>query len=137
MAAPRLRRVSTKREMENLLDDYVTQGYEIVSQGESSTLVRKATWGSAGGHVLWALLTAWFSLGLGNLGGDPFFDTLDSPLNNDPPSVRFQELYRAKQRHETVAVNRQFGLPDDFMTGKSASPSASDIPGINDQNIAL
>lgn len=67
MSAPRLRRVSTKREMENLLDDYVTQGYEIVSQGESSTLVRKATWGSAGGHVLWALLTAWFSLGLGNL----------------------------------------------------------------------
>lgn len=70
-------------------------------------------------------------------GGDPFFDTLDSPLNNDPPSVRFQELYRAKQRQETVVVNRQFNLPDDFMTGKSASPSASDIPGINDQNIAL
>lgn len=71
-------------------------------------------------------------------GGDPFFDTLDSPLNNDPPSVRFQELYREKMRQETVVVNRQFNLPDDFMTGKrSASPPANDIPGINDQNIVL
>ncbi|MCE5302616.1 MAG: hypothetical protein LLF97_05840 [Planctomycetaceae bacterium] len=68
-------------------------------------------------------------------GGDPFFDTLDSPLNNDPPSVRFQELYRAKQRQETVAVNQQFGLPDDFMTGKSAPSSVSEVPGINDPNI--
>jgi hypothetical protein len=68
-------------------------------------------------------------------GGDPFFDTLDSPLNSDPPSVRFQELFRAKQRQETVAVNRQFGLPDDFMTGKSAPSSVSEVPGINDPNI--
>jgi hypothetical protein len=70
-------------------------------------------------------------------GGDPFFDTLDSPLNNDPPSVRFQELYREKVRQETVAVNRQFNLPDDFMTGKSASPPAGDIPSINDPHIVL
>jgi hypothetical protein len=73
-------------------------------------------------------------------GGDPFFDTLDSPLNNDDPEVRFQELYRAKQRQETVAVNRQFGLPDDFMTGKSAPPTSNtqdEIPGINDSTIVL
>ena len=67
MAAPRLRRVSSKREMENLVDDYLTQGYEILNQGELSAMVRKKTWGSVGGHVLWALLTGWFSLGGGNL----------------------------------------------------------------------
>ena len=67
-------------------------------------------------------------------GGDPFFDTLDSPLNSDDPEVRFQELYRAKQRQETVAVNRQFGLPDDFMTGKQTTPPSDPIPGINDPN---
>jgi hypothetical protein len=53
--------------MENLLDDYVTQGYEIISQGELSSLARKKTWGSAAGHVLWCLLTGWFTFGFGNL----------------------------------------------------------------------
>ena len=33
-------------------------------------------------------------------GGDPFFDTLDQPFNNDPESVRYQELYREKARQE-------------------------------------
>ncbi|WP_068866062.1 hypothetical protein [Prosthecochloris sp. CIB 2401] len=53
--------------MENLIDDYITQGYEVLEQGERSTMVRKKTWGSAGGHVLWALLTVWFTLGIGNV----------------------------------------------------------------------
>jgi hypothetical protein len=68
-------------------------------------------------------------------GGDPFFDTLDSPLNNDPPSVRFQELYREKLRQETEAANRQFGLPSESMTSRSATSPARDIPSINDPNI--
>ena len=41
-------------------------------------------------------------------GGDPFFDTLDSPLNNDPPEVRFQELFREKARLE---CERTLGIP--------------------------
>lgn len=67
MAAPRLRRVSSKKELENMLDDYMTQGYEIIEQGQTTAMVRRKTWGSAGGHVLWALLTVWFTLGFGNL----------------------------------------------------------------------
>jgi hypothetical protein len=67
MAAPRLRRVGSKKELENMLDDYMTQGYEIIEQGQTTAMVRRKTWGSAGGHVLWALLTFWFTLGLGNL----------------------------------------------------------------------
>lgn len=58
MAAPRLRKVMTKKEMDNLIDDYVTQGYEILEQGERSALVRKVSWGTVGGHVLWALLNS-------------------------------------------------------------------------------
>ena len=27
-------------------------------------------------------------------GGDPFIDTLPSPINNDPDSVRYQELFQ-------------------------------------------
>ena len=39
-------------------------------------------------------------------GGDPYFDTVDPPLNNDPPEVRYQELFREKRRQE---LNR-FGV---------------------------
>ena len=51
-------------------------------------------------------------------GGDPWFDTLDPPLNNDPPSVRYQELYREKAKQDWEA---SFGplptppLPPDSM----------------------
>jgi len=41
-------------------------------------------------------------------GGDPWFDTLDPPFNNDPPSVRYFELYREKERMENEAI---FGPP--------------------------
>jgi hypothetical protein len=33
-------------------------------------------------------------------GGDPWFDTVDEPFNNDPPSIRYQELCREKARQE-------------------------------------
>lgn len=67
MPAPRLRRVSSKREFESMLDDFITQGYEILEQGQSTALVRRKTWGSSGGHLLWGLLTFWCTLGIGNL----------------------------------------------------------------------
>jgi hypothetical protein len=67
MAAPRLRKATTQKEMENLIDDYVTQGYEIVERGERSTMMRRKTWGTASGHFVWFLLTVWFTAGLGNL----------------------------------------------------------------------
>ena len=37
-------------------------------------------------------------------GGDPWFDTLDPPLNMDPPSVRYRELYFEKLRLESEAI---------------------------------
>jgi hypothetical protein len=37
-------------------------------------------------------------------GGDPWFDTLDRPFNNDPDSVRYQELYRERARQEWEEV---------------------------------
>ncbi|EIC23401.1 hypothetical protein [Thiorhodovibrio frisius] len=55
------------KEMENLIDDYVTQGYEILEQSERNAMVRKKTWGSGGGHVLWAVLTVWWTIGIGNV----------------------------------------------------------------------
>jgi hypothetical protein len=48
-------------------DEYITQGYSIHSSGENTTIVRKSTWGSLSGHVLVAVLTVWWTLGIGNL----------------------------------------------------------------------
>lgn len=59
-------------------------------------------------------------------GGDPFFDTVSSPLNNDAPSVRYQELYREKARQEC----EQLGIPI------QAPPRPSDsTKGIDDPNV--
>lgn len=35
-------------------------------------------------------------------GGDPWFDSLPPPFNNDPPEVRYQELYEEKLRQENA-----------------------------------
>jgi hypothetical protein len=37
-------------------------------------------------------------------GGDPWFDTLDPPFNNDSDATRYQELYREKARQEWEEV---------------------------------
>jgi hypothetical protein len=72
-------------------------------------------------------------------GGDPFFDTVDWPFNSDPNEVRFQELFREQARQETVAVNRQFGLPPDFMTGNGPVPPPASVPdatfGLDDPHL--
>ena len=38
-------------------------------------------------------------------GGDPFFDTLDSPFNTDPDSPRYQEMFDAAARQECEQVS--------------------------------
>jgi hypothetical protein len=35
-------------------------------------------------------------------GGDPWFDSLPEPFNNDASSVRYQELFREKLRQENA-----------------------------------
>lgn len=87
----RLRRVTSKKEMENLVDDFITQGFQVIEQTDGAVLVRRKTWGTTGGHTFWALmmflpsictgvalrkaggdtlwayLIVWFTIGLGNL----------------------------------------------------------------------
>ena len=44
-------------------------------------------------------------------GGDPWFDTLPSPFNNDPTSTRYQELYREKARQDWEASFGPLPMP--------------------------
>ena len=67
MTAPRLRDTLDKSEMDKVVDDFMTQGYEIKSQGETNTLLKKRSWGSAGGWVvsiIAALFLTFFTVGL-------------------------------------------------------------------------
>lgn len=67
MCMPRIRRVEDSRELEQVIDDFVTQGYKIDNRGESSALMKKKTWGSGAGHIVVAALTLWWTFGLGNV----------------------------------------------------------------------
>ena len=63
MGAPRIRKATTEKEYDTLIDDYITQGYKVLSRGEKSSLLKKKDNGSLGAHIILALLT-W---GIGNL----------------------------------------------------------------------
>ena len=53
--------------MEKVTDDFITQGYDIKDQGERSTMMKEHTWGSGSGHLVVAVLTVWWTIGLGNV----------------------------------------------------------------------
>ncbi len=59
MVAPRLRRVSSRKEIANLIDDYVNQGYAILEQNERNTMIRKKDDGSM---LVWGLQIHHFCL---------------------------------------------------------------------------
>ncbi len=63
--AQRIRRVSSQIEMERLTDDFITMGYKVVSRGEKNICLQKKA--KKDKHGLVALLTIWWTMGLGNL----------------------------------------------------------------------
>lgn len=67
MAVSRIRKAQSQREHDSTVDDFVTQGYQVIEQGQSTTMLRKKTWGSFVGHLIVAVLTIWWTFGLGNL----------------------------------------------------------------------
>ena len=63
--ANRIRRCATRKEFEQIVDDFVTTGYVVKSLGEDNALLVKK--GQHTKHGLVALLTFWWTRGLGNL----------------------------------------------------------------------
>ena len=62
----RVRRVADRRELERAVDEFVTRGYKVESDGETSIRLKERDWGDAGTHLVLALLTGWWTLGLSN-----------------------------------------------------------------------
>ena len=65
--AQRIRRVSSQKEYEQVVDDFITQGYKVVSRGEStSNLIKKKT-ATGAGHVLVFLVFGWWTFLIANI----------------------------------------------------------------------
>lgn len=62
--ASRIRRCSTRKEFEQIIDDFITTGYEIQTRSENNALLVKK---KKKNHLTVALLTAWWTFGIGNL----------------------------------------------------------------------
>jgi hypothetical protein len=58
--------VENRRELERSVDEFITRGYTIKSEGEESTRLKKREWGDAGTHLILALITGWWTFGLSN-----------------------------------------------------------------------
>lgn len=63
----RVRRVENRQEMERSIDEFITRGYRLKSQGERSAKLKDRDWGEAEVHVIIALLSAWWTFGLSNV----------------------------------------------------------------------
>ena len=48
----RFRDVANKKELEAIRDDFITQGYTVKEEGQSQTLMKKKSWGSAAGLIV-------------------------------------------------------------------------------------
>ena len=67
MVSPRFRNARDFDDMDALRDDFITQGYTVKNEGETSILMKKKTWGSAAGWIvslIVALVLAVFTVGL-------------------------------------------------------------------------
>lgn len=67
MRMARIRRVDDTKEMEQVTEDFLTRGYSIKQEGQKSTMLKKDTWGSGSGHLVVAVLTIWWTIGVGNV----------------------------------------------------------------------
>lgn len=62
----RVRRVKDRKSKEKAVDEFITRGYIIKSDGEIDTRLKKRTWGDAGTHLFLVLITGWWTFGLFN-----------------------------------------------------------------------
>lgn len=58
----------TKDKLDSEIEDKSVEGWVLQNRGDNLAILKKAGgWGSAGGHILIAVLTFWWTLGIGNL----------------------------------------------------------------------
>ena len=63
----RTRTVDTDREREQAVDEYASDGYRVVHDGDTQTKVRKRDHGGWVGHLVLFIIAGWWTLGLANI----------------------------------------------------------------------
>ena len=63
----RIRKVGNHREFENIVDEYITQGYSVKSMGESTAKLKKADYGGLVAHIIIFLIFGWWTIFIANL----------------------------------------------------------------------
>lgn len=61
----RIRRVDDQKEMDKVIDDFITQGYKVKSRGERSAMMKEKNYGSVGIHIIILIFTFW-TFGIAN-----------------------------------------------------------------------
>ena len=63
----RTRKVENQEKLDQYVDDLITQGYKIKTQGESTALLKKSEYGSAVAHLIIFILFGWWLFLIPNL----------------------------------------------------------------------
>lgn len=67
MVTSRIRKPTNQRDYEEIIDELITQGYKIESQGEYTTQLMKAAYGSAVSHILIFIIFGWWTIFVANI----------------------------------------------------------------------
>jgi len=67
MGAQRIRKVKSRAEMDEIVDDFITQGYKVIGEGKSSVQLKRSEWGTASMHILILILLGCWTIGIANL----------------------------------------------------------------------
>lgn len=62
----RVRRVDDRRALERSIDEFITRGYRLMSEGETSARLKEKDWGDGVTHFIVVALTGWWTFGLAN-----------------------------------------------------------------------
>lgn len=63
----RVREVTDRENYENLIDDYVQNGYEISKSEDDFCRLKKTSFGGWGWNIIIFIITCWWTFLLGNL----------------------------------------------------------------------
>ena len=63
----RVRRVESEDALHEKIDDYQFRGFSVEERSDNQARLKNTSYGTVGMHVVWFILTFWFTAGLGNV----------------------------------------------------------------------
>ena len=84
------------------IEDETVEGWSVKEDGDDRVVMMKANYGSMGAHVLVALLTIWWTLGIGNALYAAYKYFGDSPTKVVRDEVAELERREAERAHQPI-----------------------------------